>query len=161
MKRIKPEKMNLLGINVMKTSIIPSKKFLKSRQDPDHITVGCSHNSKFDFDEGAVLIILDVKLSGMDKNNKEIGLEGDFCIEFLFRIENFDEFVIESKETVDNKEVTTKQVDGILGGALMGICYSTARGIILERTKGTPFRDSGMIIPVINPNDLLMQNLNP
>ncbi|NLA47993.1 MAG: hypothetical protein GX876_00870 [Bacteroidales bacterium] len=158
MKRIGPEKIHLLGITLLKANFIPNNKFLKTRQEPDHITVGYSQKSRFDFKEGSVLIILDIKLTGKDQKNNEIGLEGQYSIEFLFSIENFKDFVIESKETVNNKEVITKQVDGILGGTLMGICYSTARGIILERTQGTPFQNRGVIIPVINPNDLLMQD---
>lgn len=44
-------------------------------------------------------------------------------------------------------------MDSILGTTLMGIVYSTARGIILERTQGTFF--NGVILPVINPNKLI------
>ena len=155
MKRIKPDKIHLLGATVLKTNINPSQEFLESRVEPDNITVGFSQDSRFDFAEGIVLIILNIRLTGKNKDGADIGLEGDYSIEFVFRVDNFDEFVSETKETIDDKEVTTKQVEGILGGTLMGIAYSTARGIILERTQGTSFQDSGVIIPVINPNDLL------
>ncbi|MFZ5939675.1 MAG: hypothetical protein ACOYXB_03795 [Bacteroidota bacterium] len=155
MKRIIPEKIQFLAATVIKTSILPTQDFLEKRTPPDQISVGFSQSSRFDFEEGLVVIVLDIKLIGKDESEKEIGLEGEYSIEFLFKIDNFDEFIIESKEIIDNKELTTRQVDGVLGGTLMGIAYSTARGIILERTQGTPFQDSGVIIPVINPNDLL------
>ncbi len=155
MKRIKPEKIHMLAATVLKTSILPAQEYLEKREEPDNIAVGYSQESRFDFDEGIVLIILDIKLIGKDNDDKEIGLEGEYSIEFVFKIENFDKFIIEHKETIEDKEVSTKQVDGVLGSTLMGIVYSTARGIILERTQGTPFQNSGVLIPVINPNDLL------
>ena len=155
MKRIKPEKIHLLGATVLKMNINPTQEFLELREEPDNMTVGFSQESRFDFDEGIVLIVLEIKLTGKDQDEKDIGLEGNYSIEFTFKIDNFNEFIVEKKETTDNKEVTTRQVDGILGGTLMGIAYSTARGIILERTQGTLLGDNGVIIPVINPNELL------
>jgi hypothetical protein len=44
-------------------------------------------------------------------------------------------------------------VEGKLGGALCGIAYSTAWGIVLERTASTLF--GGVVLPVIDPNILL------
>lgn len=45
------------------------------------------------------------------------------------------------------------QVDIGLAASLVGLAYSTARGIILERTSGTIL--NGIIIPVIDPMKLL------
>ncbi|MDX2429409.1 MAG: hypothetical protein QNK35_00660 [Bacteroides sp.] len=155
MNRIKPEQIHILGITVLKTNIIPTQKFLDARKEPENISVGFSQESKFDFDEGVVQMLINIHLIGKDEQDKDIGLEGDYSIEFVFKIESFKDFIIESKEIVEAKEISTKEVDGVLGGALLGIAFSTARGIILERTQGTPFQNSGVILPVINPNELL------
>jgi hypothetical protein len=44
-------------------------------------------------------------------------------------------------------------IDGRLAATVLGIAYSTARGIVVERTQGTFF--NGAILPVINPSSLL------
>ncbi len=88
MKRIKPEKIHMLAATVLKTSILPAQEYLEKREEPDNIAVGYSQESRFDFDEGIVLIILDIKLIGKDNDDKEIGLEGEYSIEFVFKIEN-------------------------------------------------------------------------
>ncbi|GAH33667.1 unnamed protein product [marine sediment metagenome] len=90
------------------------------------------------------------------QNDKELGLNGEYGIEFLFEIDNFEEFIEkndEEKHTDGTNDQEDSMVSGVLGGTLMGIVYSTARGMILERTQGTYFK--GVILPVINPNDLI------
>jgi hypothetical protein len=155
MNRIKPDKIDLLSVTVLKTSILPSSDYLLKPKEPSAISVGYFQKSEFDFDKGLVMVSLNIKLIGKDEKENDIGLEGEFSIEFIFEVENFNEFILENKEIVNDKEVTTRQVDGILGSTLIGIAYSTARGIILERTQGTLFQPGGVILPVIDPGDLL------
>lgn len=40
-----------------------------------------------------------------------------------------------------------------MGATLLGIAFSTARGIIFERTRGTFF--DGVILPVVDPFKVL------
>lgn len=47
------------------------------------------------------------------------------------------------------------QIDAALGATLLGTAYSTARGIIFERTRGTYF--DGVILPVIDPFKVLLE----
>ena len=54
----------------------------------------------------------------------------------------------------ENKEDYT--IDSQLGATIAGISYSTARGIVLERTNGTYF--NGVILPVLNPRELLEED---
>ncbi|MFA6335927.1 MAG: hypothetical protein WCX48_10345 [Bacteroidales bacterium] len=46
----------------------------------------------------------------------------------------------------------------MLGASVMGIIYSTARGIILEKTHNSYL--NGVILPVIDPGILLNNNLS-
>jgi len=62
------------------------------------------------------------------------------------RVDDLDDF----KQGVQNGNPV---IDGQLVATVMGILYSTARGIILERTRGTFF--DGVILPVISPKDLV------
>ena len=79
-----------------------------------------------------------------------MGIEGEYHIEFEYHVENLDDFVTggESNES--------KVVENILGATIAGISYSTARGIILNRTQATNF--NGVLLPVINPADLLKED---
>ncbi len=73
-------------------------------------------------------------------------IKANFTIEFLLEVENIDDFIFQ-------KSAEEFQLDSRLGSAIMGIVYSTARGIILTRTAGTALQ--GTILPVIDPSGLL------
>jgi hypothetical protein len=68
------------------------------------------------------------------------------CIEFRFVVENFEDFVkVEEKDEI--------RIDAALAATLLAMAYSTARGIVFERTRGTFF--DGVILPVIDPFNTL------
>lgn len=92
-------------------------------------------------------IRLEIVLEGVDDNDNEIGLHGEYGIEFQLHVENLTEFLEESENGQG------KSIDGKLGPTLLAIVYSTARGIIIERTQATYF--NGVILPVIDPNELI------
>jgi len=48
-------------------------------------------------------------------------------------------------------------IDKNIGGTLLGIAYSTARGIVLERTQGSYL--GGVVLPVIDPIVAIKDNL--
>lgn len=145
MKRIKVDKIHLLAINVYKSNINCESDYIDQPMEPAEIKVGFSQQSAFNFDEGKIRIRLDIELIGTNDKGDDLGLRGEYGIEFHYHVENFDDFI----EIEDNK----KLISGLLGGTLIGISFSTARGIILNRTQGTFF--NGVILPVIDPNSLL------
>jgi hypothetical protein len=69
-----------------------------------------------------------------------------FHLIFIFKVDNLEELVAET----DDKQL---EVDPMLGSAIAGVSYSTARGILLTRLQGTVFQK--FILPVINPSQLL------
>jgi len=60
-------------------------------------------------------------------------------------VENLDEFL------VNKKQEAPVEIDINLMGTLMGIVYSTSRGIIMQRTQGTIL--NGVILSVIDPKN--------
>jgi len=104
-----------------------------------------SQNSAFNFDQKNIRIRLEILLDGIDEQETLIGVQGDFGLDFHFHIENIEEFIEESE---GNKKISDN-----LGTTLISIAYSTARGIVLERTQGTFL--NGTILPVIDPKELL------
>lgn len=147
MSTIKPELIHLRALKVYKTLVDASDDYIDNPVEVENISVQYAQNSAFNFEEKAIRIRLEILMLAVDSEDKEIGLNAEYGIEFHFVVENLDEFI--------EVEGDTKTINGMLGGTLMGISYSTARGMVFERTQGTHFK--GVILPVIDPKELVIQ----
>lgn len=145
MSNIKPELISLESVVVYKSNLTTSDEFLNKPIDISNILVQYAQDTAFNFDEKAVRIRLNINLQGVNENDIPLGLTAEYGIEFQFFVENFDDFVTEAENQ--------KTLNGQLGTILMSIAYSTARGIILERTHTTYFQ--GAVLPVIDPKGLM------
>jgi hypothetical protein len=138
------EKIHLIKIEILKCHIdSPFELSLEKIK---------GHKFKMDFDLGFnledQLIKADFKLNIVSKSKGKNIEEatGDFHFAFIFNIENLNELAIVNKRD----QIT---LDGNLGNAIASITYSTTRGILFTRLRGTSLE--GFILPVINPNELL------
>jgi len=110
------------------------------------------HEFNMDFDLGFnlddKLAKADFKLNVTSKSEGENIEEatGKFHFAFIFTVDNLEELAIPDKDLHIN-------LNGSLGNALASITYSTTRGILFTRLKGTSLED--FILPVIDPNTLL------
>lgn len=145
MSSIKPELIQIVSIKMFQCNVHASNDFLNNPIDIDGIAVEVGQNTAHDFDKKLFRIRLVVKIEGMKDKDNKAGLSGEYGIEFHVLVENLDDFITEN-----NGE---KLVDRKLGGTLMGLVYSTARGILYEKTSNTFF--NGVLLPVIDPNTLL------
>ena len=91
---------------------------------------------------------LTILIKGIDLDKKENGISGEFTIDFVFSYYEFEKMIINNSDE-DNKTVISKGFTS----TLLGLAYSTSRGIIFTRTLGTPLE--GCTIPVINSMNLL------
>lgn len=146
MSKVDPSKIALNCINILKSSISSEESFCNNPVIIKHSRVGIHQSSKFDFVNKLVSIKLDIALNAENNEKQLVDVNGEFCIEFVIRVDNLEEFI-------EQGENDTLLINGELGASLMGIVYSTARGIILEKTVNTPL--NGVILPVINPATLL------
>lgn len=73
---------------------------------------------------------------------------GSFSIGFMFTFDNYDELIQLSDG--DLKEV---KVDSMAMLHLFAMAYSTARGMILVKTRGTSLE--GTILPIIDPSTFM------
>lgn len=145
MSTIIPEKINILSINVFKSNIDTTETYLAKPGKVQGFDLELGQNTAFNFEQKNVRIRLLLKIIGMNEKREPVGVIGDFGIEFHFHVENLDEFITEQ----DDK----KLIDRKLGGTLLGIVFSTTRGMIMEKTVLSPL---GMVIlPVIDPNILV------
>jgi len=153
MNRIKPDKIHLVGVNIFKSNLNATQEYLDNPIAVEEINVGYSQESGISVEEKRVRVRLEIQLNGIDNEAKEIGLTAEYGIEFQYVVDNIEDFLVDPDTIEDDLEEETPLISGVLGGTIMGITYSTARGIILERTQGTFF--DGVILPVINPNTLI------
>lgn len=100
-----------------------------------------------DLDSGQFRYRLFFQFQAQNEEGTNLGLNLDYGIEFHFQVENVHDFLKEDEDSI--------QMDATLGATLMGMAYSTARGIIFERTRGTFF--DGVIIPVVDPYQALLE----
>jgi hypothetical protein len=148
MSKVKPELISIFSMKVINSDIHPSELFLNKPVNPEGIKVGIAQETGFNSDEKNIRIRLNIHLDACDKEKNPIGLQADFGFEFQLHVENMDE-IIEKKE---DKTI----IDGQFNATILSIAYSTARGILFERTCSTYF--NGVILPVINPTILLKEN---
>ena len=147
MSKINPELISMFHVKVYKSIITTSPEYLEKPVKPGNFRVGYSQNSAFNFEKKNIRVRLEIILDGIDERENLIGIQGDFGLDFHFHVENLDEFI----EELDGN----KKVSGNLGPTLISIAYSTARGIVIERTQGTFL--NGTILPVIDPNVFLKE----
>jgi hypothetical protein len=141
-RKIDPEKIQIINIKTLKGNIDDG-----SETDPTTIT---GYRFKTDLaialnlEEKIVGLKLTIHIETLDKNKHELDIKASYTHEFVFRVENLEDFVDPKEE--DEKE---ENIDPLLIGTLAGIAYSTLRGIIITRTQGTPL--NAVILPVIDP----------
>ncbi|MEY3369174.1 MAG: hypothetical protein RI973_2329 [Bacteroidota bacterium] len=146
--KIVPEKIHLQAIKVFKTNLEAADDYLNNPRPVNGFEFGIAKAVSHDVENGATRFRLFFSLDALDEKSAPLGLKAEYGIEFQFRVENYSDFVRRTGEGA-------LQVDLSLGVTLMGIAYSTARGIILEKTQGTLF--GGVILPVIDPSKVLLE----
>jgi len=145
MSTIHPELITILSIKIFKSNISATDEYMNDPVKPAGTEINVGQNTAFNLEKKNIRIRLIVKLEAKKNETESLGLTGEYVLEFHFHIDDLEQFIIKK----DDK----KYIDSKLGGTLNGIVYSTARGIIYERTAATAFE--GVVLPVIDPNLLL------
>lgn len=145
---INPERIHVITINIIKAHLDTSETFLENPRKIEAFEFAVAKEIAHNFQEGRSRYRLFFTLNALDPKETPLGVEIEYGIEFHFYVENFKDFIRQSEEGV-------VQIDAALGATLLGMAYSTARGIVFERTRGTFFE--GVILPVIDPFELLLE----
>ncbi|MBP7496886.1 MAG: hypothetical protein KA792_04395 [Bacteroidales bacterium] len=145
MNTIIPKLINIFQININKIIITATDDTLNKGLKANELKMDFFHNTAFNFNKKNIRIRLIIIIDAFDKQNNECGIHFEYEFEFHLHIENLEEFIIKKKRQ--------KQIDSYLGATLLGIVYSSARGIIFENSKNTLL--NGVILPVIAPDELL------
>lgn len=140
--KVNADKINLLFVKTLKSNIEVGSNFIKKEGQEYQLSLG--QDTGLNLDEKKIVFTLKVLIDFPDKN-EGAGARAEFILQFLFEVENLDDF------TSQNNEGTTS-VSGELSMTLAGIAYSTARGVILNTTEQSTIK--GILLPVINPVNL-------
>ena len=136
-----PENIHLKDIIFIKDEMIILDKKLKLK--PEY-NFSIAHNTQHNLEKEAVKIRLFIDLFGKI-DGKKINQGGTYEVDFYFKIDN----MFNHYETIENNAV----FDGIFISTLLGICYSTMRGILLQKWENTVLER--IILPVISIPKLL------
>lgn len=139
--QIIPEKIHLIQIKWIKEdTVIVQDKLSKN---PVY-NFSIAHNMMHNLEKEIVKIRLFVVMSGAI-DGKEINQGGDYEVDFLFQIDDLKNHY----QILEDKPI----FNGIFVATLLGICYSTIRGMLFSAWKDTIF--NGVILPVISIPELL------
>lgn len=143
-----PDKIHLVSINIFKANLETSEEYLESPQKSSSFEFNIGHEIAHNYGENRSRYRLFFLLNALDTEGAPLGVEVEYGIEFHFEVDNFKEL---TKKTKDGQ----LQIHLDLAATLFGMAYSTARGIVFERTRGTFF--DGVILPVIDPYKALLE----
>lgn len=145
---VNPELIHLNGIRILRAHFEMNESIIDEPHDISDFQIGLKSESGFNYDENAVRFRLFVKIVAKDDKEELMGVFGEYLLEYNYVVENLIDFV--------DEEEGGKSVSSMLGATIAGISYSTARGIILDRTQATEF--NGVLLPVIDPHRLLNED---
>jgi hypothetical protein len=138
---LQPEKISILEFKIIKGQLESPFDF-----DIDSIikhNFNVNYNVGFNVEERLAKVDFIVEIETESGTNQQEA-SGLFHFAFVYQVENMDELVEEEEEVV---------VHPYLHNALASITYSTSRGILMTRFKGTALEN--FILPVVDPNTLL------
>ena len=104
--KIYPEKITVEHIAIVQSQVSASDAFLNNIQKPHQIEIQQKQNSSFDIEQKKVRIRLKTLLEGTDDDKNELGVSGQFIIDFYIHVENFDDFIVIGKITEAEKQLT-------------------------------------------------------
>ena len=139
-----PEKINIVNTQIVKCNI--DSPFDFSMENIEGHSFDLDFELAFNLDDSMVKADFVLNVSTKSKEEVEIESVGAFHFVYVFHVENLNELAIPD----ENKEIS---LHGGLGNALASITYSTSRGILIARLKGTGLEN--FVLPVIDPNSLL------
>ncbi|MBL8002605.1 MAG: hypothetical protein JNL05_11650 [Flavobacteriales bacterium] len=141
------DRLHIAAVFVRKAAIETTEEFRNRPASPDANRSTVNAAVYFNEEASAVRVIVNATITGL-KGGIEIGCTGEFDIQFdLLLTDLSNDLVIDGER---------KSLDHRVAATIVGVCYSTARGMVLEKTSGTYL--NGCLLPILNPDTLLQTN---
>ncbi len=134
--QIIPEKIHLNQIKWVKENTLLLEEKLPKKPTYDFVI---AHNMMHNLDKQIVKIRLFVDMSG-NVDGKTINQGGNYEVDFLFKIDDLENHY----QMIDEKPV----FNGVFVSTLLGISYSSLRGMLFSIWSNTPLKD--VVLPVIS-----------
>lgn len=144
-----PEDINLMSINLLQFNIDATEAFIQKPKKVKGIDFELGKEIAHNIEKGMARYRLFFNCKAINGKLKTIGLNANIGLEFHFFVGNFDRFVKKDKKG-------NTQIHFTIAASLMNIAYSTARGIILEKTQNSYF--NGIIIPIVDSTKYLLED---
>lgn len=147
-KEVNPDKIFLEDVLVLNTNIDASEDFYDEPKDYNDFGLSLIYQFAYNLEDEKIRVRLYITLDANFDNTEDVWLKTEYNIEFHFFTKDLNEYAEN-----DNGEMN---VDENFAATLLSIAYSTARGIVLERSRGTIFGPA--VLPVVNPYEVLQGN---
>ena len=144
---VQPDKIHIANIAIVKCHIDSPFEFQSENTKGHEFSMGFELG--FNLEDKLVKADFQFEITTKSDGENLDEAQGTFHFIYVFNVENLDELAIPDK----NYNI---ELNGGLGNALASITYSTTRGILFARLKGTALEN--FILPVIDPNKLLDSN---
>lgn len=138
--KIIPENFHLFHLQIVESNIESS-----STNKDLNFKIEVAHTTMHNIEQKRIKIGLILSIIGV-KEDENTDVKAFFNIDFHYIIDDFEKFY-----TINEKKQLT--FDSIFISVLLGISYSTARGIIYERLNDTSLE--GVILPIVSPIKML------
>lgn len=139
------DQLKIIPEDIKLVKIIPLKESIDYEFDLQYkiIKVNLAQETMHNLQKKSIKITLTIII---EADNHKIAY---FLYDFIFTIDHLEHFIVNQEKKV---------FSGELIATLISIAYSTARGIIHLKCIESTLKE--FILPVINPNDLLLQTNN-
>lgn len=136
---INPLKIHLVNVTLTNETIsLEGKDEIK-----ESLEFGVEHEMMHNLEEKKIKY--GIRVNFLDSKKNTIA---DINYDFFFEVDDLEE----NYQIINNKPL----FDGQFVAALLGIVYSTTRGVLLSKFENTPLKNQ--LLPVINVPDLISNN---
>lgn len=142
---IVPEEIELFNIDIVKSEI---KDKGSTKHSKSFYNLQVAHKTGHNLEDERIKIKLLINLSEQPKASSIN--EANFEIDFHFKILKLDKYY-----TLNEDKIPI--ISGNLIATILGISFSTARGLLYERLANTNLQ--GVILPIVSPKKMLETKL--
>lgn len=139
-----PDKICIANSAIVKFHIDSPFDFQSKNVKTNEISM--EYNMAFNLEDKLVKIDFQVEVLTESKSENLEEARGTFHFVYVFHVENLEELVTSDKKN-------RIELNGLLANVLASITYSTTRGMLMVRLKGTAFES--FVLPIIDPNTLI------
>jgi hypothetical protein len=93
MSKIIPNLISVNSINVYKAAVDTSDEYLENPVKIENINVQYGQDTAYNIEAKAIRVRLQISMIALDNEEKHMGLEAEYGIEFHFTVDNIADFV--------------------------------------------------------------------